>query len=97
MAILKQTENKTVKYLKKELTLTSEQWSMIDSYAKYAALKGNLTAKRQFVIEGALEHLFTTDKEFQEYLHKDSEPKKEEPKAEVKPAAPQPNNNNNKK
>lgn len=79
MAVLKQNEVKTIRKVKKETTLPQDVWAMVTSYIKYAGIKGSQVDKRNFVIEGALKHLFENDKEFQIYLGKDEEaPAKEE-------------------
>lgn len=82
MAVLKQKETKTVRMVKKETTLNQEVWSMVSSYIKYAGIKGSQVDKRNFIVEGALKHLFENDKGFKEYIGA-AEALKEEVKVNV--------------
>lgn len=85
MAVLKQNEAKVARYVKKETILNQELWGKISSYIKYAEIKGSQVDKRNFVVAGALEHLFNNDKGFQEYLNKSTEVKSTKVETEVKP------------
>ena len=77
MAVLKQKEVRTVRLVKKETTLPQDVWSMVSSYIKYAGIKGSQVDKRNFVVEGALKHLFESDKGFMEYIGKEAAVKRE--------------------
>ena len=77
MAVLKQKEVKTVRLVKKETTLPQDVWSMDSYYIKYAGIKGSQVDKRNFVVEGALKHLFESDKGFMEYIGKEAAVKRE--------------------
>ena len=77
MAVLQQKEAKTIRMVKKETTLKQDTWSLISSYIKYAGIKGSQVEKRNFVIEGALNYLFENDKEFIEYVGKETAKKEE--------------------
>ena len=77
MAVLKQKEVRTVRLVKKETTLPQDVWSMVSSYIKYAGIKGSQVDKRNFVVEGALKHLFESDKGFMAYIGKEAAAKRE--------------------
>lgn len=80
MALIKAPEEKKVQLQEKKVVIDASTWRELNSYAKFAGIKGRAQDKVNYIVEQALLNIFSSDKAYNEFQEKQKTNTKDAPK-----------------